>query len=144
MTDMCCCSSLGACHRLAAATIAVVLITKHTSTPQGGIVGTQRGAGSRMDKYVYEGSGVALCQFLKGRGTLGWIDRPTFDVLHLRTRIFLWLWALRALSAGWSVDQRDHPVAPPLPVIVVSVPPVGLVASRRQAHRAVYQYSNFP
>jgi hypothetical protein len=119
MTHMCCCSSLGACRRLAAAAAVVVLITKHTSTAHGGIVGILRGAGSHMDKYVYEGSGVALREFLKGRGTLGWIDRQTFDVLHLRTRIFLWLWVLRALSAGWSVDQRDHHVAPPL---VISPP----------------------
>jgi hypothetical protein len=59
----------------AVAAAAVVLITKHTSTAQGGIVGIQRGVGSRMDKYVYEGLGVALREFLKGRGTLGWIDR---------------------------------------------------------------------
>jgi len=64
---MCCCSSLGACRRLAAAAAAVVLITKHTSTAQGGTVGIRRGAGSRMDKYVYEGSGVALREFVKGR-----------------------------------------------------------------------------
>jgi hypothetical protein len=53
--------------------------------------------------------GGRATQIPKGRGTLGWIDRHTFDILHLRMRIFLWLWALRALSAGWSVDRTGPP-----------------------------------
>jgi hypothetical protein len=67
MTHMCCCLSLGACCRLAVAAVAVILITKHTSST-GRDSWDTKGRMQPHGQIRIRRVGVTLREFLKGAG----------------------------------------------------------------------------